>query len=133
MKSIYPLLLLLFISCSGKKESAELDIPESFSFMLKQRESRVIEGSEDDLKVKIGDITGGKVEVKISGITEENEEGEIYLDKVMTEGDRESFDYHGTSYTLEMEDLINKLIGDDHAQIAIYEGRPNNDFQPVVN
>lgn len=122
---------IILVSCSGEKEGASLDIPESFNFLLEQRSSRVIKGSEEAIRVRIGDVTNRKVEVKITGEDEEAE-GKLYLDRVMSEGDRSTFDYHGTIYTLEIEELINHLFGDDQAQIAIYKGKPDENFQPVV-
>ena len=69
----------------------------------------------------MGDITRGKVEVAITGVIEEgsDEKSVIYLEKVMENEEQGTFNYHGTTYTLTIEDLINQLIGDDSAEISI--------------
>lgn len=132
MKYILCLNLLLIISsCSSDVKEGLLEIPESFSFMLEQRASKVIEGNEGNIRIKIGDITKRKVEVSIKGETNEDDQEKILLEKVMSEGDRCNFDYYGTGYTIEIEDLINHLIGDDNAQIAIYKTGEDT-FNPVV-
>ncbi len=134
-KPLYSILLLfLFISCGGEEIVTEssLDIPDDYSFMLDQRTSRVIKGSEEDIRVRIGDITKRRVEVWVKGESEEADAGTIYFNKVMSKNDEGQFDYHGTSYTIKIEELINHLIGDDNAQIAIYKTAKENKFAPEV-
>ena len=94
-----------------------LELPARMT--LVQRHDTVVPGSQGRLRVHIGDITRGQVQLTLS-----HRDGRLLIPPASArEGERHAFSLGGRRYELVVVTLDNKLIGDDSAVLEIYEGR----------
>jgi len=94
-------------------------------FAVRQRRRGDVPGSHGWLRVSLDDITGGQVLLSVR-----DADGEV----VVTErsiGEREYvvFSLAGGDYVLVVDRLVNRLIGDDHAELRVVAKRG---FEPDV-
>jgi hypothetical protein len=82
---------------------------------LKQRSTAMVPGSGDRLSVSIDDITAGQVMVSIAQAN-----GKPVLgSRSLASGASAPFEFEGFTYSLTLEKLDNRLIGDDSASLTI--------------
>jgi len=100
---------LLLISCSIDG----LNITENKQMKLVQRGSMIISGSEGDVELQLGDITGGRVDVKMYGIDNDK----VYYQSTMMEGGADVFEYAGKKYRIKINHFEEHTFHDDFAFI----------------
>ncbi len=105
------LLIALLNSCS--KEGG-LKIKDDEEIKIVQRGTKVIEGSEGDVDVKISDITNGSTKIIIEGI----ENGKVYFKKELGEGDEGYFQYGKNYYRIQINHFEEHIMHDDYAFIS---------------
>lgn len=80
-----------------------------------QRRSRVVPGSEGYLIVRLGDISGTRVPLTLTGV-----DGTLYIDqRLLTQGDRAEFALGSARYVVVVDRLVNMMFGEDHAELHI--------------
>jgi len=84
------------------------------SFPVVQRRAEDIPGSRGFLKVHIGDITAGQTFVKIRAGGRP-----LVSPATLREGDRLSFSLGSRTYTLQLLEMVNFLIGDDYCVFLV--------------
>lgn len=84
-------------------------------FRIVQRRGLDVPGSGGFLRVHLGDISGTRVPVTVTGA-----DGTIYVDqRLLTEGDRAEFALGSVRHVLIVDRLVNMLFGDDHAEFHV--------------
>jgi len=87
-------------------------------FTTKQRSDAAVPGSGGKLRVHVGDVTRGQVEVTLAHA----ERGVLVPATSMREGRGAAFAHEGRRYRLVLVDLDNRLVGDDHAKFLVTTG-----------
>jgi len=88
---------------------------EATTFTVAQRTTEIVPGSNGYVRVKLGDITGGRVSVEMT-----TAEGETLLDRgLMSLHDRRTFVLGDDRYSVEIVKMVNLLIGKDWADLEI--------------
>lgn len=102
----------------------ELDLPEGAGRLtLIQRRGKDLPGSKGFLRLRIGDITAGRVLVSVSSMT-----GERLVDQQpLRQGQELGFSLGERTYTLALKKLVNVLVGDDYAIFEVTEKVPATD------
>lgn len=118
MKNISFLLILLtgfiFTSCSPEG----LDITDDEEIRITQRGSITIKGSDGDVDVILGDITMGKMSVKIKSI----EEDKVYLKTNLSSGEDAVFQYtEEYYYRIKINSFEEHILHDDIAFISFHK------------
>lgn len=95
------------------------------AFLVMQRRSGPIPGSRGWLEVRLDDITMGRVLLSIV-----DAEGRVVAAPRLV-GDRDGvgFALAAQEYTLRVDKLVNRLIGDDHAELSVMKA---DEFEPDV-
>lgn len=125
---IFICLIFLLISC--KNEGLNIDNDEEIKIV--QRGSKVIEGSEGNIELKIGDITAGSTEVIIEGI----ETGKIYYKNHLGRGEAGIFKYGMYYYRIKINKFEEHIFHDDYAFITFHsvsEERGKSEAQPITD
>lgn len=99
--------------------------PDGVSFRVEQRSSASIPGSDGRLEVMLEDITRGQVRVAIR--TAENEV--LVPPRSVRRGDKVPFQIGAERYAIAIEELKNRLIGDDYARLSLT--RPKDTKRPA--
>lgn len=94
----------------------ELAVGERHHFTLHQRDEMQLPGSAGALVVALGDITAGQVRVDIRTAKDSRE----IASSSLRDGGRLRFHYQDHSYVVEVDQLINYLIGDDCAKLVVW-------------
>ena len=85
------------------------------SFECAQRSVVSAEGTRDYLRVSLGDITGGRVRVRVY-----TAEGETLVSgQFVRQGEAVTFAYEGLNYALTVDTLVNSLLGQDYAKLRL--------------
>lgn len=85
------------------------------TFRIVQRRSLEVPGSQGYLTVHLGDISGNRVPLTLSGA-----DGTAFIEqRLMTQGERAEFALGPRRYVVVVERLVNLLVGDDHAELRI--------------
>lgn len=108
-------LLITFFGCNNADKIGKLKITGDYNIMIQQRDYKKIKGNITDITIKLGDITSGRVNVSIT------DKKEINIEQVMESGEILNFDYYGTEYSFEINELINHLIDEDYAELTLRE------------
>ncbi len=116
MRSLMLLLPLLLLSACEK--SAERNEPQEMSlevpskFVVSQRKSEEMPGSDGKLLITLDDITRGQVMTQIAPL-----QGEALVERrSLRPGEMVEFNYQGDDYVLLLKELNNLLIGTDTAE-----------------
>ncbi|MHC4958692.1 MAG: DUF5329 family protein [Planctomycetota bacterium] len=97
-------------------DDAVLELPTRLTLI--QRHDADVPGSNGRLRVHIGDITRGQVELTLS-----HRDGRVLIPATsMTQHDRRRFSFAGRRYGVEIAILRNNLLGDDWAELLFHEG-----------
>ena len=101
-----------------KAPPEKLDLGDSGPITVIQRYSKPLPGSRGYLSLSIGDITAGQTLVTVrSG------DGRALMDqRSMREGETATFEYNGAQYALSVQRMVNLLVGDDWAVLAVSAG-----------
>lgn len=91
--------------------------PDGFEFQLYQRRSIELPSRQGGVLCNIDDITRGQVQLTIT------ENNATVLACSIREGESVPFSFHGASYRVSCEEMVNKLIGDDYAFFRITRGQ----------
>lgn len=87
----------------------------SVTFECAQRAVVSVEGTSDHLRVSLGDITGGRVRLRVY-----TAEGETLVSgQFLRQGEAATFTYESVHYTLTVDTLVNSLLGQDHAKLRL--------------
>lgn len=93
-----------------------LDLPgEGAELRVQQRTSVDVPGARQWLQVRIGDVTGGRVETFL----ESADDRTVVPRRRMFERDSVEFALADGRYVLTLDRLVNQLIGDDHAEFTV--------------
>lgn len=85
------------------------------TFECAQRAVVSVAGTRDYLRVSLGDITGGRVRVRVY-----TAEGETLVNgQFLRQGEAATFTYESLHYTLTIDTLINSLFGQDYAKLRV--------------
>ncbi len=84
-------------------------------FEVGQRATRFLPGTAEYLRVRLGDISGGRVAI---GLTTADHDT-LVSTRFARAGDELAFVYAGTTYTLTVERLLNSLLGEDYATLSL--------------
>lgn len=87
---------------------------EPAEFRVTQRRSAEVPGSRGFLRLHLGDISGGKVELSLHTAL-----GETIASTVARERTVVPFTLGARRYTLTLDRLVNVLVGDDHAEFVV--------------
>ncbi len=108
-------------SADGRRQSLGQSIPDTLDdiarrpFRVTQRRSLEVPGSRRYLTVHLGDVSGSKVPVTLTGA-----DGTTFVEqRLMGEKGRAEFALGGTRYALVIERLVNLLMGDDHVELRV--------------
>ncbi len=101
----------------------ELNLPKPVTLKLVQRQSDFIPGSNQTLKLKLGDITGTMVLVSVI----DNQSKQIVRENPITIGEKIKFRINERKFILTLDRLDKRLVGDDSAVLSIEEGEVPND------
>jgi hypothetical protein len=117
-------LCLTLSSCdNGMTQShpAPPSIPDlPLSLKAKQRSTTAIPGTDGKLRLTIDDITGGQV---MASVAEEG--GKVLIaSRSFSPGKSEKFEFRGSKYRLKLDTLLNALIGEDFAFLAVVHIAP---------
>lgn len=102
---------------------SETETPFAFpkggaTLKIVQRHDADVPGTGGRVRVHIGDVTHGQVEVSLS-----RKDGGVLLSPVsMSEHDEQVFSFAGHRYRVEMAELKNLLIGNDYAVLRFSSG-----------
>lgn len=104
-----------------EKQRVSLTVSEDGVTMpMIQRERRKIPGSSESLFVKLGDITGGQVFVEVTDVN-----GDYLVERTSLKNDEFlDFDLDGTTYYLQIREMINNLTGEDICKVRITTTKP---------
>ncbi|HWB74382.1 MAG TPA: DUF5329 domain-containing protein [Nannocystaceae bacterium] len=80
-----------------------------------QRASAILPGSNDALELRLGDITGGAVELVLS----KRDGSAVLVTKSVHDGDVVPFALDGFDYELVVEHMENLLVGDDWVELRV--------------
>ena len=80
-----------------------------------QRTSAKLPGSKDALELRLGDITGGAVELVLS----KSDGSAVLVTKSVHDGDVVPFALDGFAYELVVEHMENVLVGDDWIELRV--------------
>lgn len=86
-------------------------------FRVVQRRSLAVPGSRDFLTVHLGDISGTRVPVTLTGA-----DGTVFFEqRLLSQGDRAEFALGDGAprYVLVIDRLVNMMLGDDHAELRV--------------
>jgi hypothetical protein len=118
------LIVLACVVCSEQPAEpglppARLVVPEGrMTFEVQQRRHAALPGSDGQLTIALGDITGGQVEVEVRLA-----DGTRLLTAIsMRQGGRETFRLDDRLYTLSLTGLVNQMLGADHAVFELRAG-----------
>ncbi len=113
--------LLELIDGDGQRRIVARAIPIALDdtarrgFRVVQRRSLNVPGSRDYLTVHLGDISGTRVPVSLTGA-----DGTVYFEqRLLAQGDRAEFALGPGRYVLIVEKLVNLMVGDDHAELRV--------------
>ncbi|MBK7762390.1 MAG: hypothetical protein IPI46_03330 [Bacteroidetes bacterium] len=101
---------------SGAKteRTHHLNIPEGgIESVMEANSQKIIEGTDGSIIVFIGDISRKKVDITVK------RDDKILDERIISEHDKMTFNYDGTSYTLEVVNLKKPLLGVGKAEITI--------------
>jgi hypothetical protein len=100
------------------RSAARLVVPEGeVRFRQWQRTTKGLPGAGDQVRLSIGDVTGGKVKVSV-GLTGDET---LVPERAMSEGDKLQFTLDEREYEIAVEELRNALIGDDEVVFMLRE------------
>lgn len=109
------------IDADGRRRTVARAVPIALDdtarrgFRLVQRRSLTVPGSRDFLTVHLGDISGTRVPVTLTGA-----DGTVYFEqRLLAQGDRAEFALGAQRYVLIIEKLVNLMVGDDHAELRV--------------
>jgi hypothetical protein len=102
---------------------------EGARFEVRQRRRSALPGSAGFVLVELGDITGGGVQVAVR-----TRAGDILVGpRRLGEGERVALHYGGERFTIEVERLVNHLLGKDKAALRLERvgGAPDGGVRPA--
>ncbi len=114
--------IIVFFSCNDQsrkgtpaaKAKHHLNIPENgIQSMMEANTHKVIEGTDGSIIILVGEVTRKKVDITIK------RDDKILDERVITEHDRMTFDYEGTTYSIDLHNIKKPLIGEGKAEISI--------------
>ncbi len=106
----------------------ELNLSKPVSMKLAQRQSDFIPGSNQTLKLKLGDITGAMVLVSVL----DNKSNQVLRETPITIGEKIQFGSDENWFLVTLNRLDNRLVGEDSAELSIEEGKvPEDDSAPT--
>lgn len=85
------------------------------TFECAQRAVVQVEGTRDYLRVSLGDITGGRVRVRVYTADGES----LVSGQFVRQGEVVTFGYEGANYALTVDALVNSLLGEDYAKFRL--------------
>jgi len=98
---------------------------ESRTFTVRQRAYIELPGSNGLFMMSLGDITRGQVVVDVR--SKARDDHQLVDSKSLNQEDHVNFDYRGQTYRLELEKLMNALIGEDHAEFILSRAESDDD------
>lgn len=106
----------------------ELNLSKPVNMKLVQRQSDFIPGSNETLKLKLGDITGTMVLASVLN----NKSNEVLRETPITIGEKIPFIVDEKKFLVTLNRLENRLVGEDSAELSIEEGEvPEDDTAPT--
>jgi hypothetical protein len=113
---------------SENEEKSLFDFPDyPIELVVEQRTAKVIPGSNGELLVVIGDITGGQVVVEVRDV----DDRQVVEERSLREGDSVLIDYLDATALLRLVSLRNVPIGSDVAVFTIGQVREDPDSGSV--
>lgn len=98
-----------------------LDLPaEGATIRVGQRNDAAVPGSAEALRIALGDISGGKVQMTVA----RRDGSGVLVSRSVGQGDVVPLLVEGHAYTIAVETLANLLVGDDYAELRIRPESP---------